>query len=488
MQRQPNRQPQESRKSANPPRTDLWDIFNVAEGQFSPVYVGVQHGLKEADKIGSLPGQPQGYVTVDQKAGRAFFHYFVESPQDSSTKPLVLWLNGGPGCSSFGYRAMEELGPFRVNSGRMTLFRNDYAWNNGNYKNYVNFSNFFHRTGTRDLLGVTSDSWVLIFKHNVDKRTAEDSYKFLINWLERFPQYKSRDFFNTNPGISSLLERAMLIGNAWIDDSTGELGIHDYAWTHGMNSDETSAGIHKYCDFSSGNSSSACDKYQSQAREELGNIDIYNIYASLCKTISEATKSLPKSSVDDFDPCSDNYVETYLNLPEVQAALRVIPTEWSACGYIYFWTTLCLNGTLKYALQQGLPGANFITLKIWMDGQPNNHSTHDKAADSKGDKFMDIQVKPFTPEIFHVKYATRSGDTDGRVPVTSSRCPINYTLKLPLQTPWRPWYPNGQVGGYVAAYKGLTFITIRGAGHINRSDHLPSSHLFFRGSFHLPPN
>lgn len=28
-----------------------------------------------------------------------------------------------------------------------------------------------------------------------DKRTAKDSYTFLINWLERFPQYKTRDFY-----------------------------------------------------------------------------------------------------------------------------------------------------------------------------------------------------------------------------------------------------------------------------------------------------
>ena len=55
------------------------------------------------DKIESLPGQPEGvdfdqyagYVTVDAEAGRALFYYFVESPKDSSTKPLVLWLNGG---------------------------------------------------------------------------------------------------------------------------------------------------------------------------------------------------------------------------------------------------------------------------------------------------------------------------------------------------------------------------------------------------------
>ncbi|KAB2619355.1 serine carboxypeptidase II-3-like [Pyrus ussuriensis x Pyrus communis] len=48
---------------------------------------------------------------------------------------VVESLTKGPGCSSFGYGAMEELGPYRVNSDRMTLFRNDYAWNNGNYKN-----------------------------------------------------------------------------------------------------------------------------------------------------------------------------------------------------------------------------------------------------------------------------------------------------------------------------------------------------------------
>lgn len=30
-----------------------------------------------------------------------------------------------------------------------------------------------------------------------DKRTAEDSYTFLVNWLERFPQYKTRDFYIT---------------------------------------------------------------------------------------------------------------------------------------------------------------------------------------------------------------------------------------------------------------------------------------------------
>jgi len=62
-----------------------------------------QSALKAADKITALPGQPDdvdfdqysGYVTVDKENGRALFYYFVEAPQDASTKPLLLWLNGG---------------------------------------------------------------------------------------------------------------------------------------------------------------------------------------------------------------------------------------------------------------------------------------------------------------------------------------------------------------------------------------------------------
>jgi serine carboxypeptidase-like clade 2 len=58
-----------------------------------------------------------------------------------------------------------------------------------------------------------------------------------------------------------------------------------------------------------------------------------------------------------------------------------------------------------------------------------------------------------------------SGETDGRIPVTSTK----YSLKkmnLTAKTAWHPWYLGGEVGGYTEEYKGkLTFATVRGAGH-----------------------
>ncbi|KAK3042509.1 hypothetical protein RJ639_000233 [Escallonia herrerae] len=71
--------------------------------------------------------QFSGYVIVDGKKQRALFYYFAEAETDPVSKPLVLWLNGGPGCSSLGVGAFSENGPFRPNG--QVLVRNEYSWN-----------------------------------------------------------------------------------------------------------------------------------------------------------------------------------------------------------------------------------------------------------------------------------------------------------------------------------------------------------------------
>lgn len=52
----------------------------------------------------------------------------VESQQSPSSDPLVLWLSGGPGCSSLsGF--LTELGPFFPAEGGRQLIENIFSWN-----------------------------------------------------------------------------------------------------------------------------------------------------------------------------------------------------------------------------------------------------------------------------------------------------------------------------------------------------------------------
>lgn len=118
-------------------------------------------------------------MIVDEENGRALFYYLVES---ASEKPLLLWLNGGPGCSSLGYGAMQELGPFRVTEDNRTLSRNMHAWNS-----VANMIFLESPAGVGFSYSNTSADYDL----SGDQRTAADAYVFLVRWLERFPEYRT---------------------------------------------------------------------------------------------------------------------------------------------------------------------------------------------------------------------------------------------------------------------------------------------------------
>ena len=63
---------------------------------------------------------------------RCLFFYlpcrFVESQGNPAKDPLVLWLNGGPGCSSLE-GLVSEHGPYRVDDEGRSLEEIKYAWN-----------------------------------------------------------------------------------------------------------------------------------------------------------------------------------------------------------------------------------------------------------------------------------------------------------------------------------------------------------------------
>lgn len=70
-----------------------------------------------------------------------------------------------------------------------------------------------------------------------------------------------------------------------------------------------------------------------------------------------------------------------------------------------------------------------------------------------------------------------SGDVDGSVPFTGTRKWIK-KLDLPVQKPLSSWFVDGQVAGYSEVYSGLTFLTIKGAGHMVPQWKRPQAHYF----------
>jgi serine carboxypeptidase-like clade 1 len=61
-----------------------------------------------------------------------FFYYFVKSERNPKSDPLLLWITGGPGCSSFE-AFMYEIGPLnykqvKYNGSLPTLVLNPNSW------------------------------------------------------------------------------------------------------------------------------------------------------------------------------------------------------------------------------------------------------------------------------------------------------------------------------------------------------------------------
>ncbi|XP_068661921.1 serine carboxypeptidase-like 35 [Aristolochia californica] len=415
-----------------------------------------EDSLREADRVRDLPGQPAvtfrhyaGYVKLRSEDEKALFYWFFEAEEGVEEKPLVLWLNGGPGCSSIAFGAAQELGPFLVRKNQAKLELNKFSWNKAANLLFleapvgVGFS-YTNKTEDLEKLG--------------DRITAEDSYAFLVKWFQRFPSFKSHDFYITGesyaghyvPQLSELIYernkhasndshinfKGFMIGNAVINDATDQIGMIEYAWSHAIISDQLYHHISKECNFKSDNQTNLCASSVKSFLQAYSDIDIYSIYTPIClghyerpftklltAPLSFSQHDLWHKLSSGYDACTGDYAKRYFNREDVQKALHANVTKLS---YSY---TPCSD-----------------VIKKWNDSTET--------------------VLPIITKLIKAGLSVwiYSGDTDGRVPVTSTRYSVN-ELKLKVQRGWRAWFVGGQVAGWVVEYEGLTLATVRGAGH-----------------------
>ncbi|KAL6645463.1 hypothetical protein ACP70R_017071 [Stipagrostis hirtigluma subsp. patula] len=404
-------------------------------------------GSKEADKISGLPGQPpdaeglvqySGYINVDEKDGKSLFYYFVEASADAAQKPLVLWLNGGPGCSSLGIGALQEVGPFRVDTDGKTLCKNKYAWNT-----VANMLFLDSPVG----VGFSYTVNTAVYNTMEDNMTAHDSYMFMQKWLDRFPEYKTRDLYIVGesyaghfvpelavaihvfkvarPNDTPMNLKGIAIGNGILEYALEQSALYGYLWQHAFISDSAHTLIAQSCR-NAEDESPVCQGAKDSAYGHIGNIDIYNVYATKCH--DKRVKPSASKCVDLADPCAQYYVEAYLNQPEVQKAVHV------DAGWKGPWTRCRTYNLNRFG---NSPKATMLP--------------HIKALATGG-----IRVWIF------------SGDLDAMVPVISTRQSVE-KLGLGIVEDWRPWTSGAnkeEVAGYVIEYRGLVFATLRGSGHM----------------------
>ncbi|WZZ24362.1 hypothetical protein YC2023_007763 [Brassica napus] len=374
---------------------------------------------KEQDKVSQLPGQNfnvnfahySGFVTTNEKMGRALFYWLFEAAEDPASKPLVLWLNGGPGCSSVGFGEAEEIGPFHIKSDGKTLYLNQHSWNQA-----ANILFLDAPVGVGYSYSNTSSD----FLTNGDKRTAQDSLTFLLKWVERYPEYKGREFYivgesyaghyipqlsqaivkhNQASGQNTINLKGYMVGNGLMDDIQDRLGLFQYMWSLGFISDQTYTLLKLKCGSEPFMipfiyASEACKKVLKIADKEIGNIDRYSVFTPACVTNSSQSSMLLNKKGPFVSDLS---------------RVKLVGEHWkdSPSSVLDIYHELIAAG-----------------LRIW---------------------------------VF-------SGDADAIVPVTSTRYSIN-ALNLSTLSPYGPWYIDGQVGGWSQQYAGLNFVIVRGSGH-----------------------
>ena len=140
-------------------------------------------------EITGLPGQPavgfrqfSGYVDIPGRG--SLFYWFVESMDAPKSDPVLLWTNGGPGCSGLtGF--LTEHGPFRPTAdGNLAL--NAHSWNHHASMFYIE-----QPVG----VGFSSAAGGLTYD---DAHAAADNHAMIQGFFAAFPQYGANPFYITS--------------------------------------------------------------------------------------------------------------------------------------------------------------------------------------------------------------------------------------------------------------------------------------------------
>jgi carboxypeptidase C (cathepsin A) len=440
----------------------------------------VLYAAPAADEITSLPGwtgalpsrQYSGYLDISST--KHLHYWFVQSEKNPASDPVVLWLNGGPGCSSLdGF--FYEHGPFEIDvSNYSKLLQRDYRWNLVANTLYLESP-----VG----VGFSYSSNPSVDYKCTDDTTANDNLLAVEAFFAKFPEYINNKFFITGESYAGIyvptLAEAILnaatkgtykgaplqgiaVGNGCSGDQIGICGWGTqgtyYEWEYllqlGFLSDDTKAQINANCNWTAAKANdpnaitAKCQNLLDQAGTIIGHVDLYNVYGDCVSSYDDldaesGTKTL-KAPHNSFlrlgsggpDACIDSRAATgYLNNQAVWTAIHVQNPgfTWGVCTTAKGWSYT--------STRPNLPRDTYPAL------------------------------------INNYRVVIYNGDWDACVPYTDNQA-WTENMGFAVNKSWHAWLytsesgATNQVAGYAVKYTttgkagtGFQFITVRGGRH-----------------------
>lgn len=463
--------------------------------------------------INDLPGYPykgkmySGYLNLSNPLKK--LHYlFLESQNDPKNDPVLLWLNGGPGCSSLLGWAQEH-GPavFKELSTEWEI--NDYSWNKKANVIYLESPagvGFSYIDSDKDWDWKTND-----------ESSAVQNLEAVIDFFKRFPDFKRNDFYISGESyagiyvpflaskiieynkeaveLDKIMLKGILVGNGvtdWKYDTTPAL--IEFAFTHGIYSTELRNKYLRFC--LDGPDDTDCKQAESEVMNSLETINIYDIYRTCYDSsmVKDKINKLNKhkktqlSFLQQMD-LNDQVEEIKKSLQKNESKYQYTPWVLKSRSEISIINqnkksheSLSLAGSISSKSKSSEASTPPCTDSVGPDSFFNRQEVKEalyvktdlKWGMCSGRVGDNYEINTDKGSFFLYKgliasglrILIYSGDTDGAVPFNGTQNWIK-NLNLEISKKWRSWRINkSEVAGYVENYKGLTFVTVKGTGHM----------------------
>ncbi|KAM0935779.1 putative carboxypeptidase C [Dioscorea sansibarensis] len=448
---------------------------------------------------GTFPSKHYGgYVTVDENHGRNLYYYFVVSEGNPAKDPVVLWLNGGPGCSSFDGFVYEH-GPFNFEKGESgsipKLHLNPYSWSKVSSVIYLDSP-----AGVGLSYSLNKSDYI-----TGDLKTAADTHLFLLKWFEQYPEFIENPFFIAGesyagvyvPTLAAEVAKGIVDGQTPIINLKGYMvgnGVTDtqfdgdalVPFAHGMGliSNDIYKEVYAACNGSYWNPTNvSCQDELNRVDRVLDDLNIYNIL----EPCYHSTKIRgPISHLNRLPSTFRRLGETNRPMP---VRKRMFGRSWPLrapvrAGRVPTWPEI----------ENIVPCTDDEVANVWLNNVAVRNSIHARPAGETGDWVICASNIDFDHDAgsmieYHKNLTLKgyrslifSGDHDMCVPYTGSEA-WTRSLGYQITDEWRPWYLVDQVAGYTQGYEhNLTFLTIKGAGH-TVPEYKPAEALAFYSRF-----